>query len=146
MNIVQIIAEWSNWVEMKNPYQFGEPIDMEDFQSLLKTTYIWASNIKRDILNNQSNSSDILNYVEIVSVMSRYIPDTCIEDESEEKLFTATCLLTSALVDFCIDNAKDCMGNSHEIVFWPKIGNPLSYNFDKEDYTTFLNYAEQFFE
>jgi len=146
MNMNEIIAEWSNWVEMKNPYQFGDPIDMEDFQSLLKTTFKWVRKIKNDILNNQSNTTDILNYVEVVSLMSRYTPDTCTEDESEEKLFTATCLLASALVDFCIDNAKDCMGNSSEIVFWPEIGRPLTYNFDEEDYTAFLNYNEQSFE
>lgn len=145
MKIDGIIAEWSNRVEMKNSYQFGYVIDMEDFQSLLKTTFNWVRKIKNDIINNQSSAADIFNYAEVVSVMSRYIPDTCAEDESEEKIFTATCLLVSALVDFCIDSSQDCIGNSSEIIFLPEIGEPLSYSFDDEDYSAFLNYNEDDF-
>ena len=50
MDINEIHTEWSNWVDMKNPYQFGNPMDMKDFQSLLKATYKWARKIKYDIL------------------------------------------------------------------------------------------------
>lgn len=139
MDINEIHTEWSNWVDMKNPYQFGNPMDMKDFQSLLKATYKWARKIKYDILNNQSNTTDILNYVTVVSLMSRYIPDTCTRDESEEELFTATCLLASGLVDFCTNNVVQT-NDLPEIVCWTEQRGDLIYNFDKEDYTDFLNY------
>lgn len=143
MNISEIKTAWFDLAEEKNSYQFGEdPIDMENFKTLLKETYIFISSIKNDILNNKSKPVDILDYIELISIMSRYIPDSCAADESEENLFTVTCLLTSALVDFSYEAYNNSSDTSAEIVFLPEVGSKLVYNFNEEDYSAFLNYAQ----
>lgn len=95
-----ILNEWGDLVYMKNPYQFGEEIDMEKFTSVLKQTYEWICELKGKIISGQSNADEMFAFSKLISVMSQYIPDTCTDDESENHLFTVTCMLTEALLDF----------------------------------------------
>lgn len=144
MNIDEIKNAWFDLAETKNSYQFGEdPIDMKNFQFLLKKTYNFISTVKKDILDNKTNSTEILDYVELISIMSRYVADTCAADESEEYLFTVTCLLTSALVDFSFQPYDNSVDSIPKVVFVPEVGSQLVYNFDNEDYSAFSNYAQE---
>lgn len=93
------VLEREEIIYMKNPYQFGEEIDMEYFTSVLKGTYDLICTFKQKFVSGHCESCDIFDYSRLISVMSKYIPDTCVGDESERHLFTVTCLLTVIMIN-----------------------------------------------
>ena len=126
-----IVEDWNDLVYMKNPYQFGEEIDMDEFLTVLKKSYEWICKLKGKFLNGQSNADEIFAFSKLISVISQYIPDTCTNDESENHLFTVTCMLAEALIDFATsaDDIKTVEGEtilkadgkdgSHKIMYYP---------------------------
>lgn len=126
-----IVEDWNDLVYMKNPYQFGEEIDMDEFLAVLKKSYEWICKLKGKLLNGQSNADEIFAFSKLISVISQYIPDTCTNDESDNHLFTVTCMLAEALVDFATsaDDIKTVEGEtilktdgkdgSHKIMYYP---------------------------
>ncbi len=126
-----IVEDWNDLVYMKNPYQFGEEIDMDEFLAVLKKSYEWICKLKGKFLNGQSNADEIFAFSKLISVISQYIPDTCTNDESENHLFTVTCMLAEALIDFATsaDDIKTVEGEtilkadgkdgSHKIMYYP---------------------------
>lgn len=126
-----IVEDWNDLVYMKNPYQFGEEIDMDEFLAVLKKSYEWICKLKGMFLNGQSNADEIFAFSKLISVISQYIPDTCTNDESENHLFTVTCMLAEALIDFATsaDDIKTVEGEtilkadgkdgSHKIMYYP---------------------------
>lgn len=125
-----IVEDWNDLVYMKNPYQFGEEIDMDEFLAVLKKTYEWICKLKGKFLNGQSNADEIFAFSKLIYVISQYIPDTCTNDESENHLFTVTCMLAEALIDFATsaDDIKTVEGEtilkadgkdgSHKIMYY----------------------------
>ena len=149
--LFDLTDRWGEYVDMKNPYQFGEELDMEDFQQLLKETYELICEVKGRIIAKQSDAEEIFDYASLISQMSHYIPDTCTSDESEDGLFSITCFLTEALVDFAINgysfiiddeiinvDGKDC---PHKIVYETDYGDYLVYDIDTGDYSEFSGYV-----
>lgn len=126
-----IVEDWNDLVYMKNPYQFGEEIDMDEFLAVLKKSYEWICKLKGKFLNGQSNADEIFAFSKLISVISQYIPDTCTNDESDNHLFTVTCMLAEALIDFATsaDDIKTVEGEtilkadgkdgSHKIMYYP---------------------------
>ena len=126
-----IVEDWNDLVYMKNPYQFGEEIDMDEFLAVLKKSYEWICKLKGKFLNGQSNADEIFAFSKLISVISQYIPDTCTNDESENHLFTVTYMLAEALIDFATsaDDIKTVKGEtilkadgkdgSHKIMYYP---------------------------
>ncbi len=126
-----IVEDWNDLVYMKNPYQFGEEIDMDEFLAVLKKSYEWICKLKGKFLNGQSNADEIFAFSKLISVISQYIPDTCTNDESENHLFTVTYMLAEALIDFATsaDDIKTVEGEtilkadgkdgSHKIMYYP---------------------------
>lgn len=126
-----IVEDWNDLVYMKNPYQFGEEIDMGEFLAVLKKSYEWICKLKGKFLNGQSNADEIFAFSKLISVISQYIPDTCTNDESENHLFTVTYMLAEALIDFATsaDDIKTVEGEtilkadgkdgSHKIMYYP---------------------------
>lgn len=112
-------------------YQFGEEIDMDEFLTVLKKSYEWICKLKGKFLNGQSNADEIFAFSKLISVISQYIPDTCTDDESDNHLFTVTCMLAEALIDFATsaDDIKTVEGEtilkadgkdgSHKIMYYP---------------------------
>lgn len=149
-----LIDAWRDFVDMKNPYQFGnDVIDMERFQSVLKQTYDDICELKGGFIRGQSNAGAIFRFAELISVMAQYIPDTCTDDESEECVFTVTCLLTGALIffathgdDFVLDGetiATDGKNCPHKIFYLSDdIDGCLVYDFETGDYSDFSDYAK----
>lgn len=125
-----IVEDWNDLVYMKNPYQFGEEIDMDEFLAVLKKSYEWICKLKGKFLNGQSNADEIFAFSKLIYVISQYIPDTCTNDESENHLFTVTCMLAEALIDFATsaDDIKTVEGEtilkadgkdgSHKIMYY----------------------------
>ena len=152
-NAENILFKWIDWVDMKNPYQFGiEEFDMEQFTSVLEETYDLICAWKGKFLGGQCEAGDIFDFSALISVMSRYIPDSCADDESEGRLFTVTCMLTEALVDFATSASDHALGN--ETIRADGQGGPrkicclrcdlkgcLVYDFDTGDYSDFTAYA-----
>ena len=147
-----IVNDWSDIVDMKNPYQFGEEIDMEQFSSILKQTYEWICELKGKIISGQSTAAETFAFADLISIMSQYIPDTCTDDESEDHLFTVTCMLTEALLEFATNGndiklvgetiKADGKNGSHKIFYIPNDASCfLFYDFDNGDYSEFLAYA-----
>ena len=87
--------------------------------------------MKGKFLNGQSNADEIFAFSKLIYVISQYIPDTCTNDESENHLFTVTCMLAEALIDFATsaDDIKTVEGEtilkadgkdgSHKIMYYP---------------------------
>lgn len=93
--------------------------------------YEWICKLKGKFLNGQSNADEIFAFSKLISVISQYIPDTCTNDESDNHLFTVTCMLAEALIDFATsaDDIKTVEGEtilkadgkdgSHKIMYYP---------------------------
>lgn len=91
----------------------------------------WICKLKGKFLNGQSNADEIFAFSKLISVISQYIPDTCTNDESDNHLFTVTCMLAEALIDFATsaDDIKTVEGEtilkadgkdgSHKIMYYP---------------------------
>lgn len=104
---------------------------MDEFLAVLKKSYEWICKLKGKFLNGQSNADEIFAFSKLISVISQYIPDTCTNDESENHLFTVTCMLAEALIDFATsaDDIKTVGGEtilkadgkdgSHKIMYYP---------------------------
>jgi hypothetical protein len=77
------------------------------------------------------DDKEIFAFSKLIYVISQYIPDTCTNDESENHLFTVTCMLAEALIDFATsaDDIKTVEGEtilkadgkdgSHKIMYYP---------------------------
>ena len=99
--------------------------------AVLKKSYEWICKLKGKFLNGQSNADEIFAFSKLISVISQYIPDTCTGDESDNHLFTVTCMLAEALIDFATsaDDIKTVEGetilkadgkdDSHKIMYYP---------------------------
>ena len=104
---------------------------MDEFLTVLKKSYEWICKLKGKFLNGQSNADEIFAFSKLISVISQYIPDTCTNDESDNHLFTVTCMLAEALIDFATsaDDIKTVEGEtilkadgkdgSHKIMYYP---------------------------
>ncbi len=101
-NFKRLFNKWEDFKQHKEEYAFGDlEIDIDAFKKLIKGTYNLIKEMHGYIaLGDYTNvtAKDMRNYIGLVSVMSRYSEHLTV-DESENKIFTATQLLTDCLVD-----------------------------------------------
>lgn len=109
--IEELTEQWNEYVEMKNSYQFGdEPINMNDFEALIKESFDTMCSCKKLLIQNKKltiNTYDLFTYIYFIKTVSRYIPDSCVNDESENFDFTVTWLIADALMDWISDYNYD---------------------------------------
>ena len=155
--IFKVLEGWEDMVDMKNPYQFGtEDIDMEDFQELLEMTYDEIRCYKENILDSCTAPDEVFDYAILISLISRYIPDTCTDDESPDQIFTVTYLLTEALLGFALDHGNGFRVDDGAFIngygsdsprmiglHKPEGGGFLVYDFDEGDYSAFSDHVNE---
>ena len=90
-----------------NPYVFGEKdFDKEDFRSIIEKTYLFFKGVKEslntpwDEKNAEENKKNVQSMFEILFYIGEYVAEQPMEDESEDKIFTASCLIARALMLF----------------------------------------------
>ena len=103
MDIFTLICKWQNEVDNRNPYVFGEePIDTNKFAELFKETFEEIKKQKNDLINGilPEDKLEIFYYISLLCTLSQYNMYDCLEDESDNKLFTATCEIAQELVHY----------------------------------------------
>ena len=96
----KLCGRWGRFVHMKNPYVFGEEIDLDDFRDLVRQTYDVIKTVKNEYIfkNTYPDAGDLLHYIELISILSQYgIDDQTVGDESENCVYTATVFLAEEL-------------------------------------------------
>lgn len=118
--ISKISSIWAEKVELRNPYIFGdEEISLSEFSELFKDTFEIIKTAKNDFIYKGIFPSDtitVLDYIELIANLSKYMTYDCMDDESERKTFTATCLVAQKLVDYasCSPGFRTTDSNSFE--------------------------------
>lgn len=104
-----IAEKWYNWASDANPYIFGEKeLDKEEFRHLIEETYLFFKKVNRSLDvpwkedEIKTNKRNVQYMHEVLSFIGEYVAEQCTEDESEDKVFTASCLVARALVNFAI--------------------------------------------
>lgn len=125
--IRNVNKHWKHWVYMKNLYTFGEgEIYLEEFAQLVKETFEIIKTVKNEFIYKESyfgNASDMLEYMELLTCISKYDIYDCVDDESKAKCFTATCLVAQQLCDYAvsphgfeiIDGESRCFDSDEEM-------------------------------
>lgn len=102
--ISEIVSIWKDKVEHRNPYTFGEEdISLSEFSELFKDTFEIIKKAKNDFIYKGALPEDTyttLDYLDLITALSKYITYDCVDDESESKTFTATCLVAQKLVEY----------------------------------------------
>ena len=105
-DVKKLREEWADYVNRRNPFSFGEEeIDLDDFKELAKRTFEVIKQAKETYLYRNCLPEDItltLQYLELLSVFSQYTYYDNMEDESDNRIFTATCLVAEGLRDFAV--------------------------------------------
>ena len=115
MDIFELSLKWQNEVDNRNPYVFGEePIDTVKFAELYRETFEVIKKHKNDLINGilPEDKLEIFDYISLLCTLSQYNMYDCLEDESEHKLFTATCEIAQELVHYgvCSDHEETQKG------------------------------------
>lgn len=91
-----LIQKWDQLDDLLNPYQFGfGEVDLEGFLSVLKESYQAIRRLRLDFVLGKNEVADVFYFAELISVISRYIPDTCMD--CTDPAFLLTCSLADAL-------------------------------------------------
>ena len=98
---------WYETVFDANPYIFGEKeFERDLFRYLIEDTYNYFKKVK-DSLNSPWKEDELQDYkenaqrmFEIISYIGEYIAEQPTQDKSEDKVFTASCLVARALIEF----------------------------------------------
>ena len=102
--INQTIRMWENQVELKNAYTFGnEDILLDEFAKLFKDTFEIITTAKNEFIYKNIapvDSAVSFAYLKLLTLLSKYMTYDCMDDESEDKKFTTTCLVAQKLVDY----------------------------------------------
>ena len=102
--IEKIREAWEEEVELRNAYTFGDEIvPLEEFAGLFKDTFEIIRTAKNDFIFKRiapKDARDALDYLGLLTVLSKYCIYDCTDDESEDKAFTATCLVAQKLVEY----------------------------------------------
>lgn len=104
--INQTLKMWENLVELRNAYTFGEEdILLDEFAKLFKDTFEIIRTAKNEFIYRNiapADSAVSLAYLELLTLLSKYMTYDCMDDESGDKKFTATCLVAQKLVDYAV--------------------------------------------
>ena len=150
----KILSKWNEFVYLKNPIMFGETkIDMDGYTKLLKDTYDLIGEYKDIFKSGQIEEREVFEYTNLVTSMARYITDESFVEQSENFIFTVTCMLARALVDYANDNVfwtssdDEDMDWSNKIQYVPYIGeqDPIVYDVNECDYSEFTESARDFY-
>lgn len=102
--INQTLKLWENQVELRNAYTFGEEdILLDEFAKLFKDTFEIIRTAKNEFIYKNIAPADSvvsLAYLELLTTLSKYMTYDCMNDESEDKKFTVTCLVAQKLADY----------------------------------------------
>ncbi len=156
LRIEDAIEVWWDYIDQKEMYENGlEKIDIDNFKKLLKESYFAIKDAKEafytdsgnifKIIDRSSENREIKNdcrlffsYVNLVSQISRYSADTSNDDLSDNHLFSITFFLTGCLASF---GSSDDFIDEHDILHYPvNEGKILTYSFENEDLTEFIEY------
>lgn len=106
MNFYELECKWKDKVDSRNPYVFGEePIDLKEFAELFKETFETIKETKHNYINGifPEDKLEIFEYIGVLCELSKYTIYDCLQDESEENLFTVTCLVAQQLLEYAND-------------------------------------------
>lgn len=123
-NFFDLESKWNYQINMRNPYVFGEEkVDLNDFAELFKQTFKAIKETKNDYINGTfpEDNLEIFEYNRFLCTLSKYTTYDCLQDESEENLFTVTCLIAEKLLHFAnhfekyeyIGNKRLCFDNEN---------------------------------
>ena len=105
-DVGKVEERWGDYVDMRNSYAFcDEDIDLEDFKELVKETYdiIKAAKVKYIYSNKMPEDVRLIfDFLRMLSTLSQYTVYDDSEDESTDKIFTATTLVAQGLVSLSI--------------------------------------------
>ena len=148
-----LIRKWDRLNDLLNPYQFGfEEVDLEGFLSVLKESYQAIRRLRLDFVLGKNQAEDVFYYAELISVISRYIPDTCMD--CTDPAFLLTCSLADALRFLAVypdpyPEEKCALEGTELPAHWQATGQDqlcsigedaflFSFNFNGEDYAAAL--------
>lgn len=102
--LTEAIDTWREKVELRNLMTFGdEDISLHEFAELFKNTFEIIRYVKNEFIFKGILPDDIyvtMEYLDLLTVLSKYTTYDCTDDESEDKRFTATCLIAQNLLEY----------------------------------------------
>ena len=150
----RILRKWNDMVWMKNLYMFGEiEIDMDEYTKLVKDTYDLIWEYKEVFKTGQIEEREVFEYSDLVTSMARYVTDDSMQEQSENFIFTVTCMIARALVDFANDHLfwtssdEEDMDWSNKIQYKPYMSeqDPVVYDVNECDYSELTESARDFY-
>ena len=104
--VKELREAWDEYIDSRSAYSFGdEEIDTEDYKALVKKTFDVIKQAKEDYLYRNRLPEDInatMEYLDLLSKVSQFTFYDNMEDESENRVFTAVCLVAQGLRDFAV--------------------------------------------
>ena len=99
--IDKVLEMWNDKVDLMNAYVFGdENIELPEFAELFKQTFEIIKTVKNDHLQKNIVPQAPFTYLRLLTTLSKYTTCDFVEDQSEDKTFTATALIAQTLVDY----------------------------------------------
>ena len=97
---------WVEQIDSRNAYKFGETaIDLDAFADLVKETFEIIKEAKLQYIYRSTYPDDthtVFNYLQLFSKIAQYSTYDYDGDESDNRAFTATCLVAQRLVDYAV--------------------------------------------
>ncbi len=102
--LTESVEAWREKVELRNLMTFGEEdISLDEFAELFKNTFEIIRYAKNEFVFKgimPDNIYETMEYLDLLANLSKYTTYDCTEDESEDKCFTATCLIAQNLLEY----------------------------------------------
>ena len=134
-NTNELIEKWVEYVGLRNSYTFGdEDVSLEDFAELARDTYEVIKKAREYVFeNNLPKATEVFSYLSLVSEISKYTTYDCTEDESDDKTFTATCLVALGLVEYATNGAEESSGGNINYLYNKMLGEAIVFFGKAED-------------
>ena len=116
-----VLYAWVEQIDSRNAYKFGETaIDLNAFADLVKETFEIIKEAKLQYIYRSAYPEDahaVFTYLQLFSKVAQYSTYDYDGDESEDRTFTATCLVAQKLVDYAV-YSDGAMNNGGRLEFF----------------------------
>ena len=113
--IERLNEQWYEYVAKKSNYFFGEEkVSLADFAELAKNTFELIKSANQDYIYKNTMPEDsfaVLDYLRLISLIAQYTPYDDADDESEDRVFSVTCLVAHELLDFAVSFERVLFSN-----------------------------------
>ena len=141
--IYKALDEWEHKVDLRNPYTCAmEEIVLADFAELFKDTYEIIKTIKNEYMHKNilPDSFTQFEYLRLLTTLSKYMTYDIVEDESDDRKFSATCIIAQKLVEYATWGLMDNKEESQGIFSFCRDDYPYYGDIPKEPGNTYYKY------